>query len=328
MSKIKLYDIVLVGAGPIGLFVFYQSKLFNLKICQVELLKSVGGQCSYLYPGKYIYDVPCFNYITGYYLINKLKKQIGNYSLIITEEEYLDLKKIEHYWISITNKRVIISKTIVLGVGNGKLENKKINKLNIVHDKICNKIFYNIKNKFFFHNKTVAIIGGGSSSVDWAINLACNVAKYIYIIHRKNSFKAHPKDISTIINSNIIEVYTECIFQSINYQNQLELKILDIKSNCTKLIKIDYLLVFIGMVNNSKIFKLWNINFIRSKILVSCKNLQSSFINVFVIGDSCIYDNKNNLIINGFSDANVLIKFIYKNIKMNSNIFFKHSTTK
>ena len=327
----NLYDTLVIGSGPIGLFTISQLSLFKLRSCHIDASDVIGGQCTLLYPEKSIYDIPGLSKTTGIHLVHKLLLQTKYfYPLIFTKQCCLDIKKLDKYWLVITSSKVLISKTIIIATGAGVLKTKKLaidgmNKYENI------SVFYHISNKYIFKKKDIVVAGGGDSALDWGLILAKNIAQKIYIVHRKKQFRALPKTINNLYFNKKIRLFTPYSIKHIKGNKKGMLTNVIIQNhdnNFVTSLKCDYLLAFFGISNNFEYNKTWNIKMGYNKILVNSFNMQTSLKGVFAIGDICHYFNKLKMIMTGFSESAIAIRMIYKLTNYNYHIHFKHSTIK
>ena len=200
-------DVLIIGAGPIGLFSVFQLGQLGMKSCVVDCLPKAGGQCSELYPEKPIYDIPAYPIVTGKELVDNLENQIKPFN-----SEFLLNQRVDQV-ISKENKFIaktslgneISSKCIFIAAGNGAFGPNKPPLENIKSFEDIS-VLYSIDKKEIFLNKTIAIAGGGDSAVDWAIELS-NIAEKIYFIHRRQKLRAAPNNVEKLkklsLNNNV-----------------------------------------------------------------------------------------------------------------------------
>ena len=197
MKKINT-DVLIIGAGPVGLFTVFELGQLGMKSCVVDSLEDIGGQCTALYPDKPIYDIPAYPSVTAGELINNLKKQIDPFKpTLLMNQKVNELKKHKDFYsVKTSTNNIIESKCIIIAAGNGAFGPNKPPLKNI--DSFENKtIFYHIRDKSKFRKKTVAIAGGGDSAVDWAIELS-KTSKKIFFIHRRNKLRAIPQNVEIL----------------------------------------------------------------------------------------------------------------------------------
>ncbi|MDP7197885.1 MAG: NAD(P)/FAD-dependent oxidoreductase [SAR202 cluster bacterium] len=181
-------DVLVIGAGPVGLFAVQQLGLIGLKAEVVDNLDRIGGQCIELYPDKPIYDIPGLLECTGESLIKKLLEQIKPFKVNFhLNERVQEISKEKNNWKIITSKKkFFITPNIIIAGGVGSFEPRKF----LIKDaeKFENKgVFYSLKDKHYFKNKKVSIFGGGDSALDWAIELSKFTE--VILIHRRNEFR-------------------------------------------------------------------------------------------------------------------------------------------
>ena len=190
-------DVVIIGAGPTGLFCAHQLGIIGLKCEIIDNLNKIGGQCIELYPDKPIYDIPAIAECTGEELTNNLIEQIKPFKLNIHLGERVEVIKNEkEKWIIKTSKKKeFISPNIVIAGGVGSFEPRKFSSKNC--EKFEGKsILYSVKDKSIFNNKSLAIFGGGDSALDWAIELSKN--SKITLIHRRDEFRGTPSSVTKV----------------------------------------------------------------------------------------------------------------------------------
>ena len=225
-------DIIIIGAGPTGLFTVFEAGLLGLKCHIIDSLVKPGGQCSEIYPNKPIYDIPAYPEIMAGDLIHKLLDQIKPFNPGYTMgESAVELKKIDGEFIITTDKNTKIKgKVVAIAGGLGNFEPRKPNLENI--DKYEeNGLVYKIINKDDFQDKNVIISGGGDSALDWTLELS-KIAKKVTLIHRRNEFRGaveSVKQIQKLKDKNIVDVITPAQLVAINCRDKVES--IDLKVN-------------------------------------------------------------------------------------------------
>ena len=197
MKKINT-DVLIVGAGPVGLFSVFELGQLGIKSCVVDCLDEIGGQCSALYPEKPIYDIPAYPVINAQELILNLNKQIKPFKpeVLLSQQVVKIIDLDDSFKVFTSSNTEISTKCIFIAAGNGAFGPNKPPIENI--EKFEEKsVFYSVKNKSIFDNKTIAIAGGGDSAVDWAIELSKS-AKKIFFIHRREKLRASPKNVEIL----------------------------------------------------------------------------------------------------------------------------------
>ena len=331
MKKINT-DVLIIGAGPVGLFTVFELGQLGMKSCVVDSLENIGGQCTALYPDKPIYDIPAYPSVTAGELINNLKKQIDPFKpTLLMNQKVNELKKHKDFYIVKTSTNNIIeSKCIIIAAGNGAFGPNKPPLKNI--DSFENKtIFYHIRDKSKFRKKTVAIAGGGDSAVDWAIELS-KTSKKIFFIHRRNKLRAVPQNVEILYdleNKGKIEIMIPYQLDSIEGKNgiidHLIIKNMDEKK---KKLEVDYFLPFFGLSTNLGPIKDWELELEKNILKVKQETCETNLNGIFAIGDVCSYPGKLKLILTGFSEAAIASHNCFNKINPEKTLHFEYSTTK
>ena len=331
MKKINT-DVLIIGAGPVGLFTVFELGQLGMKSCVVDSLENIGGQCTALYPDKPIYDIPAYPSVTAGELINNLKKQIDPFKpTLLMNQKVNELKKHKDFYIVKTSTNNIIeSKCIIIAAGNGAFGPNKPPLKNI--DSFENKtIFYHIRDKSKFRKKTIAIAGGGDSAVDWAIELS-KTSKKIFFIHRRNKLRAIPQNVEILYdleNEGKIEIMIPYQLDSIEGKNgiidHLIIKNMDEEK---KKLEVDYFLPFFGLSTNLGPIKDWELELEKNILKVKQETCETNLNGIFAIGDVCSYPGKLKLILTGFSEAAIASHNCFNKINPEKTLHFEYSTTK
>ena len=331
MKKINT-DVLIIGAGPVGLFTVFELGQLGMKSCVVDSLENIGGQCTALYPDKPIYDIPAYPSVTAGELINNLKKQIDPFKpTLLMNQKVNELKKHKDFYIVKTSTNNIIeSKCIIIAAGNGAFGPNKPPLKNI--DSFENKtIFYHIRDKSKFRKKTIAIAGGGDSAVDWAIELS-KTSKKIFFIHRRNKLRAIPQNVEILYdleNEGKIEMMIPYQLDSIEGKNgiinHLVIKNMDEEK---KKLEVDYFLPFFGLSTNLGPIKDWELELEKNILKVKQETCETNLNGIFAIGDVCSYPGKLKLILTGFSEAAIASHNCFNKINPEKTLHFEYSTTK
>ena len=330
MKKIKT-DVLIVGAGPVGLFAVFELGQLGIKSCVVDCLDEIGGQCIALYPEKPIYDIPAYPEIKAEELIINLKNQIKPFrpNFFLNQKVEKISEEIGSFNITTSKNNIINAKCILIAAGNGSFGPNRPPIENI--EKFENKsIFYHIKKKSMFENKIIAIAGGGDSAVDWALELL-STAKKIFFIHRREKLRAAPSNVKKLrkLVGQKLELVIPFQLDSISGENgvidKLILKDLDDKK---KKIEIDYFLPFFGLSTELGPIKEWELQMEKNILKVDQSTCKTSTEGIYAIGDICTYPGKLKLILTGFSEAAIAAHDCFKRVFPNKVLHFEYSTTK
>lgn len=304
----QIYDITIVGAGPVGLFAGTYSLMRQAKVQIIESRFEIGGQVSALFPAKQIYDIPGYFKISGADLISNLAEQINFFKPEIhLNETVINFERTENGVFKITtNLRTTFSKSIILATGAGAFEPRKL-KLDNAIDLENKLIFYNITDPEKFKNKEVVITGGGNSAVDWALELS-NIAKHVTVIHRREQFRALESTVDSIKKHPNISILTPFMINQVNQENnqiKITLKKTRTVDEFTDFIA-DAMIVNYGFKSDSHIIRKWGLEFEKNKIKVN-SNQQTSQSGIYAIGDIAYQEGNVELIASGFGEAPIAI---------------------
>ncbi|MBL6590401.1 MAG: NAD(P)/FAD-dependent oxidoreductase, partial [Flavobacteriaceae bacterium] len=310
-------DIIIIGAGPTGLFTVFEAGLLGLKCHIIDSLVKPGGQCSEIYPNKPIYDIPAYSEIMAGDLVHKLLDQIKPFNPGYTMgESAVELKKSDGEFIITTDKNTKIKgKVVAIAGGLGNFEPRKPNLENI--DKYEeNGLVYKIINKDDFQDKNVIISGGGDSALDWTLELS-KIAKKVTLIHRRNEFRGaveSVKQIQKLKDKNIVDVITPAQLVAINGRDKVES--IDLKVNEEIVtIETDFIIPLYGLIPKMNIFKNWGLNIEKNAISVNnALDYSTNIKGIYAIGDINHYPGKLKLILSGFHEAAVMCHSAYNYI--------------
>ena len=321
-------DVIIVGAGPTGLFCAHQLGIIGLKCEIVDNLDKIGGQCIELYPDKPIYDIPAIQECTGEELTNNLVKQIKPFKFNFhLGERVEEIKNENKKWILKTSKgKEFISPNIVIAGGVGSFEPRKFS------SESCEKfegksILYSIKDKSIFKSKSVTIFGGGDSALDWAIELSKN--SKVTLIHRRDEFRGATSSvlkIKELKKQNKIEVLTHFQLSEVKGNGNLESAEIKQDDGKVKSIKTDYILGFFGLIMKLGPILDWGLNIDKKTIPVNTENFETNKKGIFAIGDICVYPGKLKLILSGFHEGALAARGCFKYARPNEKYRFEFTT--
>ena len=322
-------DVLVVGAGPVGIFAVHQLGIIGLKAEVVDNLDKIGGQCIELYPDKPIYDIPGIPECTGESLTKNLLDQIKPFKTNFhLNERVEEIKKENNNWKIITNKKkIFISPNIIIAGGVGSFEPRKfpINEA----EKFENKgVFYSVKDKNYFKDKEVCIFGGGDSALDWALELS-KLSK-VTLVHRREEFRGgkHIVDqVRKLEKAGKLKIKTP--FQINSIEGDEKISSVSIKNENQKIekIKTDCILGFFGLLMKLGPIAEWDLNLNKKTIPVDTENFQTNKKGIFAIGDICTYPGKLKLILSGFHEAALAARACFKLARPNEKYRFEFTTS-
>jgi thioredoxin reductase (NADPH) len=329
MGKIET-DILIIGAGPVGLFAVFEAGLLGLKCHIIDALAKPGGQCAEIYPKKPIYDIPGMPEVMAGDLIDNLLEQIKPFSPGYTLGERAEklIKNEDGSFDVVTNmNKVHNAKVIAIAGGLGSFEPRKP-PLDSILDYEGKGVEYMVKNPEFFQNKKIVIAGGGDSALDWTIELS-KLAKKVTLVHRRNEFRGavdSVEKVQKLKNSSIIDVITPA--EVIKLSGKDKLKSLEINHNDDfKTIETDFFIPLFGLVPKLGGISNWGLDLKKNSIVVNNSlDYQTNVPGVFAIGDINTYPGKLKLILCGFHEATLMCQSAYKIINPNKKNILKYTT--
>jgi len=325
---IKKTDVVIIGAGPVGLFAVFELGLLNINVHLVDNLDKPGGQCAELYPEKPIYDIPARPKITAQELIDDLLKQIDPFKPTFHFNQQVNsIKKIEEGWILETSEKIKIEcKCIIIAAGAGSFVPRKL-PIEGIESLENKRVLYSIKDKSILQDKDILIAGGGDSALDWTNELA--KISNVTLIHRRKEFRAAPDSVSKMIE---LEKQNKIIFELGQikeiYKNSKDK--LDIKyqnDDTINSIEVDYLLPFFGLKMELGPIANWGLNLNENLISVDTEKFETSIPTIFAIGDINTYPGKLKLILSGFHESALMAQQCFKYCFPDKKNIFKYTTS-
>ncbi|WP_347373296.1 NAD(P)/FAD-dependent oxidoreductase [Aequorivita sp. Q41] len=323
-------DILIIGAGPTGLFTVFEAGLLKLKCHLIDALPQPGGQCSELYPKKPIYDIPGFPEILAGDLTKNLLEQSKQFEPGFTLGERAETieKQEDGRFIVTTNKGTLHQAPVVaIAGGLGSFEPRRPLIDNITHyeDK---GIEYFIKDPEKYRNKKVVIAGGGDSALDWSIFLS-DVADKVTLIHRRNEFRGaldSVEKVSELRQAGKINLITPAEVTDIFGINKVE-AIVFTKEGEKQVIETDYFIPLFGLSPKLGSIGNWGLEIEKNAIKVdNALDYQTNIPGIFAIGDVNTYPGKLKLILCGFHEATLMCQAAYKIINPGKKYVLKYTT--
>ncbi|AKA35658.1 NAD(P)/FAD-dependent oxidoreductase [Flagellimonas lutaonensis] len=326
-------DILIVGAGPTGLFTVFEAGLLKLKCHLIDALPQPGGQCAEIYPKKPIYDIPAYPEILAGDLVERLLEQIKPFEPGFTLGERAEMleKQDDGSFIVTTNKGTKHhASVVVIAGGLGSFEPRKplIENIADFEDK---GVAYMVKDPEVYRNKKVVIAGGGDSALDWAIYLT-NVAAEVSLVHRRNEFRGALDSVekaSELAKLGKIRLFTEAEVKKLYGDGQLEAVV--IKHNHSEkgetYVETDHFIPLFGLSPKLGPIGNWGLEIEKNAIKVNnAKDYQTNIPGVFAIGDVNTYEGKLKLILSGFHEAAVMCQYAYQIINPGKRFVMKYTT--
>ena len=332
----KKVDIIIIGAGPVGLFTVFEAGLLGLNCLLIDNLDKPGGQCAELYPDKPIYDIPGVPFQTAQEHVDALMEQIKPFKYDLYLNERVDsLNEInednDNYWEVTTNENnKFISKNIFIAAGAGSFEPRRPPNIDEPDKFIDNGVSYAVRSIEKYDKKNVMIFGGGDSALDWTVELSKN-AKSVTLIHRRDAFRGaqHTEEMMReLVKKNKVKLLTPYLIDSIKGNKKVEgVTLKNFETNEIESYETDELIFLFGL--NKKLGPIleWGIDLNGKKISVNTKNFQTSKPGIFAIGDINDYPGKLDLILSGFHETTLAVQEAYKRIYPGERVPFGYTTS-
>ena len=329
-NKVIETDVVIIGAGPVGLFAVFELGLLDMRCDVIDILDKPGGQCAELYPDKPIYDIPGIPEISGGELTKSLLEQIKPFnpefhlSTIVSEMKQIN----NDLWEVVTDSNKIFhTKVIVIAAGGGSFQPKKP-PIDGIDDYEGKSVFYSIKNIESFYNKEIAIVGGGDSALDWALTLH-KKSKNLTLIHRRKEFRAAPDTVNKVmklIDDGSINFELGQVKELVGSDGQLN-KIICKDKEEEKEIKCEAMLPFFGLTMKLGPVANWGLNLEQNLIKVNTETFETNQKGIFAIGDINYYPGKLKLILCGFHEGALMAQKAHQYIYPDKKVIFQYTTS-
>ncbi len=325
----KKTDVVIIGAGPVGLFAVHQLGIKGLSMEVIDNLDKPGGQCIELYPDKPIYDIPAIPECSGESLTKNLLEQIKPFKTKFhLNERVQEVVKDDNLWKIKTNKdQSFIAPNIIIAGGVGSFEPRKL-PLKDLEKYEGKNVFYSISDKEKFKNKNIVIFGGGDSALDWSLELS-KFSK-VTLVHRRNEFRGAPHTLSELEKlkkSEKILIKTPFQIHSVNEGDTLKSIIIKNDEGKTEKLDADIIFGFFGLIMQLGPIAEWGLNMTKKTIDVNTTNVQTNKEGIFAIGDISNYPGKLKLILSGFHEAALASVECFKRARPNEKYRFQFTTS-
>ncbi|MDX5474225.1 MAG: NAD(P)/FAD-dependent oxidoreductase [Bacillaceae bacterium] len=323
----KVYDITIIGGGPVGLFTAFYGGMRQASVKIIESLPQLGGQLSALYPEKYIYDIAGFPKVRAQELIDNLKEQMSKFEPTTSLEQSVQTveKMADSVFKITTDKETHYSKAIIITAGNGAFQPRRLELESAVPYENKN-LHYFVDDMNKFQGKKVVVFGGGDSAVDWALMLE-PIAEKVTLVHRRDKFRAHEHSVETLMNSKV-EIKTPWVpAELIGDDEGIKQVVLEeVKTEKKEVLDVDAVIVNYGFVSSLGPIKDWGLEIEKNSIVVNSK-METNIPGIYAAGDICTYPGKVKLIACGFGEAPTAVNNAKSYIDPKAKVQPLHSTS-
>ena len=323
-------DILIIGAGPVGLFTVFEAGLLKLRCHLVDALPQAGGQLTEIYPKKPIYDIPGYPSVLASELVDNLMEQIKPFSPTFTLGERAEkIERLENNHFKLTTNRgtEITAPVIAIAGGLGCFEPRKppIPNITEFEDK---GVEYIIKDPEIYRDKRIVVAGGGDSALDWTIFLS-DIASEVTLVHRRKGFRGaldSVEKVEELSKSGKIKLLTEAQVIGLAGNGRLNEVIIKHKTEGELKKETDHFIPLFGLSPKLGPIAEWGLNVIKNAIEVNTLDYSTNVEGIFAIGDINTYPGKLKLILCGFHEATLMCQSAFKVIHPDKKLSFKYTT--
>ncbi|MDE0421123.1 MAG: NAD(P)/FAD-dependent oxidoreductase [Gammaproteobacteria bacterium] len=324
-------DVVIVGAGPCGIFQIFELGLLGIKAHVVDALPAPGGQCAELYPDKPIYDIPAIPVCNAQELVDQLMEQIKPFDAVfhlesqVTEVEVLDD---ERFRIATSRGEEIETRAVVVAGGVGSFQPMPL-RVPGIDSFLDSQVFYRVRDPSAHHGKHLLVLGGGDSAFDWTVELAPH-AKSLTLVHRSDRFRAAPATVAKMRELESAGKVKFMIGNCVDFEDRngaLErVHIRHPDESITK-VDIDHALAFFGLSPKLGPIADWGLDLNKNQINTDTERFETNIPGVYAIGDIASYPGKKKLILSGFHEAALAAFAIKARLNPNEKVHLQYTTT-
>jgi ferredoxin/flavodoxin---NADP+ reductase len=322
----ELYDVTILGGGPVGLYAAYYAGFRRLRTKIVESLEALGGQITALYPEKWIYDVAGFPKVLGRVLVDNLAEQAVQYQPTLCLGETVgSLVTQPDRTIQVASERnAHLTKTLLITAGIGAFHPKTF-KNPLIDSFEGRGLYYFVRSFQDFKDRRVLIVGGGDSAVDWALGLL-GIARSITLIHRRDQFRAHEDSVHKMLTSSI-QVKTFYELRRLEGTDRVERAVIyHNKTNVDETIEVDAVIASLGFLSTLGPIQGWGLELDHDSIRVNTR-METNLTGVYGAGDIVTYPGKVKLIATGFGEAATAINNAAAYMNPKASVFPGHSSS-
>jgi thioredoxin reductase (NADPH) len=331
MSEAIKTDVLIIGAGPCGLFAVFELGLLDMKVHLVDILDKIGGQCAELYPEKPIYDIPGIPLVTGQGLTEALLEQIKPFDPTFHLNEMVEsIEKIGDPGFRVTTDagKVFECKVVVVSAGGGSFQPKRPPVPGIEAYENTS-VFYAVRKMEQFRDREILIVGGGDSALDWTLNLH-PLAKRITLLHRRDDFRAAPHSVEQmrkLVADGKMDLKIGQVTALEGADGKLSAAQVKGSDNAMSTIGCDTMLPFFGLTMKLGPVANWGLQLENNLIPVETASFETNVPGIFAIGDINTYPGKLKLILSGFHEGALMAQKAHRYVYPDKRLVFQYTTS-
>ena len=334
MTETITTDVVIIGAGPTGLFAVFELGLLDMKAHLIDILPRAGGQCSELYPEKPIYDIPGFPLITGQGLVDNLMKQIEpfgptfHFGEMVDAVETLGAPERPAFRVTTDAGKTFECKAVIVAAGGGSFQPKKppIAGIDAYEGQ---SVFYAVRRMEEYRGKNVMIVGGGDSALDWALNLH-PLAKRITLVHRRDDFRGAPHSVNAmraLVADGAMDLLIGQVTNLAGEGATLASATVKLNDGALRDVPTDRLVPFFGLTMKLGPIAQWGLNLSENLVPVDTEKFETSTPGIFAVGDINTYPGKLKLILSGFHEVALAAQRAHRYVYPDKKLTFQYTTS-
>ncbi|MFL5140613.1 MAG: NAD(P)/FAD-dependent oxidoreductase [Microvirga sp.] len=322
---------LIIGAGPCGLFAVFELGLLDMKAHVVDILDKIGGQCAELYPEKPIYDIPGIPFVTGQGLTEALLEQIKPFHPTFHLNEMVEtIEKIGDPGFRVTTDagQVFECKVVAISAGGGSFQPKRPPVPGIEAYE-STSVFYAVRKMDQFRDKNILIVGGGDSALDWTLNLH-PIAKRVTLLHRRDDFRAAPHSVEqmrALVAGGKMDLKIGQVTSLEGEGGKLSGAVMKGNDNAVAKVDCDTMLPFFGLTMKLGPIAGWGLNLHENLIPVDTEKFETSVPGIFAIGDINHYPGKLKLILSGFHEGALAAQKVHRYVFPEKKLTFQYTTS-